>query len=74
MSKPDITDSIANFLLQDHVDLMRENMALKEAAEMALKFLEELNKLSLAPASIALPGEIDDAMDALKVALQEKST
>ena len=42
MSKPDITDSIANFLLQDHVELMRENAALREAAEMALEALEKI--------------------------------
>ena len=44
MSKPDITDSIANFLLQDHVELMRENAALREAAEMALEALTLINK------------------------------
>lgn len=42
---------------------------LRKAAEMALAVLEDINKLSLSPGGIALPGEIDTAMDLLREAL-----
>jgi len=42
---------------------------LREAAEMALAVLEDINKLSISPSGIALPGEIDTAMDLLRDAL-----
>jgi hypothetical protein len=42
---------------------------LREAAEMALAVLEDINKLSISPNGIALPGEIDTAMDLLRDAL-----
>lgn len=50
MSKPDTADiqigmSIADYLVQDHVDLMCENMMLKEAAEQALEVLEKTTSL-----------------------------
>jgi hypothetical protein len=45
----------------------------RKTAMQALSLLEELNKLSHAsrPDAIALPGEIDDAMDALRLAIGE---
>ena len=46
---------------------------LREAAEMALEVLEDINKLSLSPGGIALPGEIDTAMDLLRNVLNDKS-
>ena len=46
---------------------------LREALEMALAALEDINKLSLSPGGIALPGEIDTAMDLLREALAEES-
>ena len=63
MSKPDITDSIANFLLQDHVELMRENAALREAAEMALQALER----SLEAGVTGI--KVDEAITSLRQAL-----
>jgi hypothetical protein len=45
--------------------------ALREAAEMALKALEEINKLSVGEKAICLPGEIDDTMEALRQALEQ---
>jgi molybdopterin/thiamine biosynthesis adenylyltransferase len=42
---------------------------LREAAEVALAVLEEINKLSLAPGGIALPGKIDTAMDLIREAI-----
>jgi hypothetical protein len=44
---------------------------LRQAAEMALKTLEEINEISKPPHGIPLPGEIDGAMDALRQALAE---
>lgn len=46
---------------------------LREAAQMALEVLEDINKLSLSPGGIALPGEIDTAMDLLRNVLDAKS-
>jgi len=46
---------------------------LREAAQMALAVLEDINKLSLSPGGIALPGEIDTAMDMLREVLEEES-
>jgi len=45
----------------------------RKTAMQALSLLEELNKLSHVsrPDAIALPGEIDDAMDALRLAIGE---
>jgi len=42
---------------------------LREAALMALAVLKDINKLSLSPGGIALPGEIDTAMDLLRAAI-----
>ena len=42
---------------------------LQEALEMALAVLEDINKLSLSPGGIALPGGIDTAMDLLRAAI-----
>ena len=44
---------------------------LRKAAEMALKALEEINKLSVGKKAICLPAEIDDAMEALRQALAQ---
>ena len=44
---------------------------LRKAAEMALEALEEINKLSVGEKAICLPGEIDDAMEALHQALDK---
>ena len=44
---------------------------LRKAAEMALKALEEINKLSVGEKAICLPGEIDDATEALRQALKQ---
>ena len=44
---------------------------LRKAAEMALKALEEINKLSVGEKAICLPGEIDDATEALRQALAQ---
>jgi hypothetical protein len=46
---------------------------LREALEMALAALEDINKLSFSPGGIALPAEIDTAMDLLREALAEES-
>ena len=46
---------------------------LRKAAEMALEALEEINKLSVGERAICLPGEIDDAMEALRQALEESA-
>ena len=46
---------------------------LQEAALMVLAVLEDINKLSLSPGGIALPGEIDTAMDLLRTVLDAKS-
>lgn len=43
----------------------------REAMTLALDALEQINELSKGPNAIALPGEIDDAMDALRAALDE---
>lgn len=42
---------------------------LRKAAEQALEALEEINKLSIGEKAICLPAEIDDAMEALRQAL-----
>ena len=44
---------------------------LREAAEMALEALEEINKLSIGEHAICLPAEIDGAMDALRERLAQ---
>ena len=44
---------------------------LRKAAEMALEALEEINKLSVGEKAICLPGEIDDATEALRQALAQ---
>ena len=41
----------------------------REAMKLALGALEQINELSKGENAIALPGEIDDAMDALRAAL-----
>jgi hypothetical protein len=46
---------------------------LREAAEMALEVLKDINRLSLSPDGIALPGEIDTTMDLLRTALANSS-
>jgi len=46
---------------------------LREAAEIALALLKDINKLSLSPGGIALPGEIDTAMDLLRAALASQT-
>jgi hypothetical protein len=46
---------------------------LREAAEMALAVLKDINKLSLSPGGIALPAEIDTAMDLLRAALASQT-
>ena len=38
----------------------------RELMQMALDTLEEINKLSVGEKAVCLPGEIDDAMDALR--------
>jgi hypothetical protein len=38
----------------------------RELMQMALDALEEVNKLSVGEKAVCLPGEIDDAMDALR--------
>ena len=42
----------------------------REAMQMALEALEEINKLSIGENAICLPAEIDGAMDALRQALE----
>ena len=44
----------------------------KEAMQMALEVLVEINKLSIGENAICLPAEIDGAMDALRQALETK--
>ena len=41
----------------------------REAMKQALEALEQINELSIGENAIALPGEIDGAMDALRAAL-----
>ena len=43
---------------------------LRKAAEMVLKALEEINKLSVGENAICLPAEIDGAMEAFRQALE----
>lgn len=42
MKEPDIVDRIADNLLQDHVELMNENRAFRQAAEQALEALKTI--------------------------------
>ena len=44
----------------------------REAMQMALEALVEINKLSIGENAICLPAEIDGAMDALRQALKTK--
>ena len=44
----------------------------REAMQMALEALVEINKLSIGENAICLPAEIDGAMDALRQALEIK--
>ena len=44
---------------------------LRQAAEQALKVLEEINEISKAPMGLPLPAEIDGAMEALRQALTQ---
>jgi hypothetical protein len=44
----------------------------REAMQMALEALVEINKLSIGENAICLPAEIDGAMDALRQALDTK--
>ena len=44
----------------------------REAMQMALEALVEINKLSIGENAICLPAEIDGAMDALRQALETK--
>jgi hypothetical protein len=53
-----------------HVE--EEHMTDREAMQMALEALEEINKLSIGGNAICLPAEIDGAMDALRQALETK--
>ena len=46
-------------------------MNLRQAAEMALEALEEINKLSVGEKAVCLPAEIDGAMEALRQALAQ---
>jgi mevalonate kinase len=41
------------------------------AMKQALEELEEINKLSIGEGAISLPAEIDDAMDALRQAIEQ---
>ena len=43
----------------------------REAMQMALEALEEINKLSIGENAICLPAEIDGAMDALRAAIEQ---
>ena len=45
---------------------------LRKAAEMVLKALEEINKLSVGENAICLPAEIDGAMEAFRQALAKE--
>jgi hypothetical protein len=42
-----------------------------EAMKMALEVLEQINQLSIGENAIALPGEIDAAMDNLRAAIEQ---
>jgi hypothetical protein len=42
-----------------------------ETMKMALEVLEQINKLSVGENAIALPGEIDAAMDSLRAAIEQ---
>jgi len=42
-----------------------------EAMKMALEVLEQINQLSVGENAIALPGEIDGAMDNLRAAIEQ---
>ena len=44
---------------------------LREAAQMALDVLDDINQCSLPPTGIPLPAEIDEAMDSLREALAQ---
>jgi hypothetical protein len=44
----------------------------REAMQMALEALVEINKLSIGENAICLPAEIDGAMDSLRQALETK--
>ena len=46
-------------------------MTKDEALKLALKVLEEINKLSVGENAICLPAEIDTAMDACREALAQ---
>ena len=43
-----------------------------EAMRQALEVLEQINQLSIGENAIALPGEIDAAMDNLRAAIEQK--
>ena len=42
-----------------------------EAMKQALEVLEQINQLSIGENAIALPGEIDAAMDSLRAAIEQ---
>ena len=42
-----------------------------EAMKQALEVLEQINQLSIGENAIALPGEIDGAMDSLRAAIEQ---
>jgi hypothetical protein len=42
-----------------------------DAMKQALEALEELNKVSIGVDAVCLPGEIDTAMDALRLAIEQ---
>ena len=42
-----------------------------EAMKQAVEVLEQINKLSIGENAIALPGEIDGAMDSLRAAIEQ---
>ena len=44
---------------------------LREAAQIALDVLDDINQCSLPPTGIPLPAEIDEAMDSLRAALAQ---
>ena len=66
MNKPDIVDRIADHLLQDHVELMRENQALRQAAEQALEALRTIR-----PWEVFDYDPLEAAITALHAALAE---
>ena len=45
-----------------------------DAMKQALEALEELNKVSIGVDAVCLPGEIDTAMDALRLAIEQAET